>query len=66
VIFLASKQSQLSIPPNDLEIGECLGTGGFGVVFKGVWKGRGGHLPVAIKQVVIAHFQFHQHYPTNT
>jgi hypothetical protein len=47
-----SKQSQLRISPNDIEIGESLGAGGFGVVSKGVWKGRGGHLPVAIKQVV--------------
>jgi hypothetical protein len=46
------KQFKLSIPRNDLEIGDYIGYGPFGAVFKGLRKGRGGGYPVAIKKVV--------------
>ena len=40
----------LEIDINDLQIGEELGTGRFGVVTRGVWKSR--HADVAVKTLL--------------
>jgi serine/threonine protein kinase len=41
----------LQISQSDLDVGEHIGGGSLGVVFKGTWRGRGGHSTVAIKKV---------------
>jgi hypothetical protein len=50
-----NQQKHFIIPENDLETGELIKRGYYGDVFKGVWKGRGGHSPVAIKNVFFPH-----------
>ena len=44
-------QSDLEVLPEDLELNEKVGSGAYGQVWKGVWKGRGGGVDVAIKIV---------------
>jgi len=49
-------QEHLRIPQSDLVLLEIVGRGNYGVVHKGIWKGRGNDLIVAIKQVYYASY----------
>jgi serine/threonine protein kinase len=50
VVKRSSKQQKnWEIKESDVTLGESIGSGGFGVVFKGIWQGN----TVAIKKVVL-------------
>ena len=44
-------QSDFEVLPEDLELIEKVGSGAYGQVWRGVWKGRGGGVDVAVKIV---------------
>jgi len=46
---LFANPSVKKIPFEDLEVGDCIGSGSFGRVFRGTWQGT----PVALKQLLI-------------
>jgi serine/threonine protein kinase len=48
-IALLESPTIKKIPFDELQIGECIGSGSFGRVYRGVWRGT----PVAIKQLSI-------------
>ena len=45
--------NNLAILPGDLEFLQHVGSGAFGEVWKGRWRGRGGGITVAIKKVPV-------------
>ena len=49
----SSSNDDLSVPPGDVQFIEKVGQGGYGEVWKGKWKGKGGGITVAIKKVPV-------------
>ena len=45
--------SNLAVPPGDLQFIQQVGSGGYGEVWKGKWRGKGGGIIVAIKKVAV-------------
>ena len=45
--------SDLAVPPSDLQFIQQVGSGGYGEVWKGKWRGKGGGIIVAIKKVAV-------------
>ena len=48
-----TNNSDLAVPPGDLQFTEKVGSGGYGEVWKGKWRGKGGGIIVAIKKVAV-------------
>ena len=48
-----TNNSDLAVPPGDLQFIEKVGAGSYGEVWKGKWRGKGGGVIVAIKKVVV-------------
>ena len=48
-----TNNSDLTVPPGDLQFIQLVGAGGYGEVWKGKWRGKGGGITVAIKKVPV-------------
>ena len=48
-----TNNSDLAVLPGDLQFIEKVGSGGYGEVWKGKWRGKGGGVIVAIKKVYV-------------
>ena len=48
-----TNNGDLAVPPGDLQFIEKVGSGGYGEVWKGKWRGKGGGIIVAIKKVAV-------------
>ena len=48
-----TNNSDLAVPPGDLQFIQQVGSGGYGEVWKGKWRGKGGGIIVAIKKVPV-------------
>ena len=48
-----TNNSDLVLPPGDLQFVQQVGAGGYAEVWKGKWRGKGGGIIVAIKKVPV-------------
>ena len=48
-----TSNDDMAIPPGDLQFIQQVGSGGYGEVWKGKWRGKGGGVTVAIKKVPV-------------
>ena len=48
-----TNNDDLAVPPKDLQFIQQVGSGGYGAVWKGKWRGKGGGVIVAIKKVPV-------------